>query len=145
MDTTVLNKMKSELEAEIARLETEIAPLQAQLSRKRDQLDALVRVLQIEAGEQSPTMAVNGRANGITETAYQVLTERAKPAHYGDLLEMVEAAGTTVPGRQPGANLIAHLTRDARFVRVGNGVYGLADWGMKAMPKRRRAKRTKRG
>jgi hypothetical protein len=34
-----------------------------------------------------------------------------------------------VPGKDPAANLIAHLLRDARFGRAaGRGMYGLAGW-----------------
>ncbi len=144
MKTSVLHTAKAELEAELKQLETQLAPLQERVILKREQLAALERVLEIESGGEG-IVRRTPRSNNMTGAAFEILKSSGKPAHYTDLVGRLEEAGVEVPGRQPGANLIAHLSRDNRFIRVGSGIYALSEWGMKAMPKRRRAKRARRG
>lgn len=43
--------------------------------------------------------------------------------HYEALLARVTERGVEVPGRNPAANLVAHMSRDKRFKRVGRGTY----------------------
>ena len=144
MDLVVLNGMKADLECELVSIEERLAPLQDELQRKRSQLEALERLIQIEAGIAPRDSVSPARGTAIADCAFEVLTERKEPLHYQQLVEVLQSKGVAIPGRQPGTNLIAHLSRDARFARVGSGTYGLSDWGMKTMPKRRRAKRGRR-
>jgi hypothetical protein len=85
----------------------------------------------------------------LSDMAYHVLAklDNAKPVHYRDLADLITAQGKLIPGREPAANLISHLSRDKRFVRTGRGMYALAEWGLRPARKgspRRRTKREKR-
>lgn len=95
---------------------------------KEAQLKNIDELLAME-GETSGT---NGRSDGpgttvstFLDVTVEVLRNARAGIHYRELLEQLNTRGVNVPGRDPGANLLAHLGRDARFVRVGRGTYGL--------------------
>ena len=82
----------------------------------------------------------------LADIAYDVLDSEAnrKPVHYRDLAKMIFKQGKNIPGKDPAANLIAHLGRDNRFERTGRGLYGLKEWGIKPEKKKRRKSRKRR-
>jgi hypothetical protein len=66
------------------------------------------------------------------------------PSHYRDIANAIMSQGIPLPGKEPAANLLAHIGRDDRFVRVSPGTYGLKEWGLEpASQKTRRRKRRK--
>lgn len=56
-----------------------------------------------------------------------VLSEvRPNGLHYREILSRLEKRGVPVPGSNPGANLLAHITRFPQlFERIGKGCYRL--------------------
>ncbi|MGD2148555.1 MAG: HTH domain-containing protein [Anaerolineae bacterium] len=68
------------------------------------------------------------------EAALQVLTEAGEPLHYSEITTRVIKQGlikteVTTPAKTMGAQLSADCLREgSRFVRVGPGIYGLAEW-----------------
>ena len=84
----------------------------------------------------------------ISDMAYEKLSQSAtkEPIHYRRLADLIIADGKLIPGQDPAANLISHLSRDTRFVRVGRGTYGLAEWGLEPVKKvsSRKKKSTRR-
>ncbi len=148
MGSEEINSIRSALQSlrtEEQKLRGQIEPLMAQWRHKQEQIAALEHALELlEAEPQISNLEValqpDGRIGKPTDLAYKVLAEGGKPLHYRELLGLMEVAGFVMPGSNPGANLLAHVGRDKRIVRVGPGTYGLAEWGMKRAAARRRRK-----
>lgn len=133
----VLRQKRSEVLADIEGLRAEASEIATRLAAKEGQLRNLEDLLSLEAdGPDKPTTADPGqprtaslKSQRFTDAAVSVLAEAGAPIHYQDLARKLTDRGVYVPGKDPGANLIAHMLRDERFVRaVGRGMYGLAEW-----------------
>lgn len=68
------------------------------------------------------------RPRGVRDKSYLVLKKDGKPKHFRDITELINAAnfGTRKAHVQTVHN---ELIKDERFVLVGRGIYGLAEWG----------------
>lgn len=133
----VLRHKRTEVLTEIETLRAQAAELANRLSAKESQLRNLDDLLSLEAGgldglDGSETSAARGvplKSQRFTDAAVAILVERGTPTHYQDLVTALNDRGVYVPGKDPGANLIAHMLRDDRFARgPGRGLYGLSDW-----------------
>lgn len=78
---------------------------------------------------------------GFLDAAADLLRDRDAGTHYQEVLKLLTSSGVNVPGRDPAANLIAHMGRDDRFVRTGRGTYGLRAKHHAAPATRRRISR----
>lgn len=57
-----------------------------------------------------------------------------EPLHYKDILQRLVASGFKVAGKDPGANILAHINRDSRVMKTKiRGVYTLAPEFMQRM------------
>ena len=117
------------------------------IKQKEDQIAYIQKLLEAEGVELE-----NGSFDGsltmtVSDIAYVILSKKneLKPVYYRDLADMILAEGKLIPGKDPYANLISHLSRDDRFVRTGRGTYGLTTWGLKPVkkPGGRRRRKTK--
>jgi len=116
------------------------------ISFREEQIEYIRKLLEAEG------VAINGyELNStlilsVSDMAYEVLSnqEEHKPIHYRDLADMIMAEGKLIPGKDPAANLIAHLSRDDRFNRTAPGTYALTEWGFKSAPKSRSRRRKKK-
>jgi hypothetical protein len=143
-----LEEKRGEVLSELESLRREAAQLASQIALKENQLRNLNDLLALEDGQRAQaTQAPNAvsmdvRSVGITDHAAEVLAAVGKPVHYRQLLTLLAERQVYVPGKDPGANLLAHVSRDARFARVGRGMYGLADWpSVRSATKTRRRRR----
>lgn len=82
----------------------------------------------------------------VSDMAYEVLLRQNEhnPIYYRDLAKLIIAEGKLIPGQDPAANLISHLSRDERFVRTDRGTYSLREWGHKPAKKIHRRSKRKR-
>jgi hypothetical protein len=129
----VLVAKRGEILTDIERLRSEASELAARLSVKEGQLRNIDDLLALERGQVGPSdesSPVEGdrRNASLSDQAVDVLRAAAKPTHYRQLLILLAERSIYVPGKDPGANLIAHIARDPRFVRTGRGVYALTEW-----------------
>jgi len=99
------------------------------LIERRRQLEERARVLETVMSTYE-ARASNGQGRAAVardrhfmDVAYELI-QHDGPMYYEALLGRLRAQGIAVPGRNPGANLIAHMSRDKRFARVGRGIYG---------------------
>ena len=111
-------------------------------------IDSILQLLQIEGVSLNNQVLGSASLASISDSAYEYLrssTEK-KPMHYMDLFNGLAAAGKSIPGKNPPANLLTHISRDNRFVRVSPGTYGLSDWGIQAskIQKRKKARKNVR-
>jgi len=115
------------------------------IKKREEQIDYIIKLIKAE-GISLDGITINAAIPmSVSDMAYEVLSKQNdhKPIYYRELAEMIMAEGKLVPGKDPAANLIAHLGRDDRFVRTGSGTYGLKEWGLKPA-KTRKARTGKR-
>jgi hypothetical protein len=145
----VLRDKRTEVLAEIEGLRTQASVLAGRLAAKEGQLRNLDDLLALETGnsegrqgsDSAAPRPQSSKTQRFTDAAVGILTDRGEPIHYLELTKLLGERGVYVPGKEPGANLIAHMLRDERFTRApARGTYGLAAWpGMRdgaARPRR---------
>lgn len=112
--------------AELQKILAELEPLQQERRRLEQRARALETVMSTyQAGQHatpSSVSAVGPTGRHFLDVAYDIL-KREGDLYYERLLAALQSDGVTVPGRNPGANLIAHMGRDPRFKRTGRGTY----------------------
>jgi hypothetical protein len=78
--------------------------------------------------------------------AYELLSklESKESQHYRELYKIFVSKGIPISGKDPAANLLTHISRDDRFVRVAPGTYGLKEWGVEPAKKKTSRKKRRR-
>lgn len=133
----VLQDKRREVLTDIDTLRAQASEISARLAAKEGQLRNLDDLLAIErdgvpdpsAVPEAVARASTPTSQRFTDAAAEMLNDRGSPIHYQELARLLSEKGVYVPGKDPAANLIAHMLRDPRFGRAsGRGMYGLADW-----------------
>ncbi len=94
----------------------------------RSYLSTSKRIARTPFGEWGVSEWPEVHPRGVGDKAYVVLKRGGKPLHFTALTEVINASG--FGGRQAHAQTVHNeLIRDARFVLVGRGLYGLKAWG----------------
>ncbi len=155
MYVDVLRDKRAEVLADIEGLRAQASELAGRLAAKEGQLRNLDDLLSLETGnpearqdtDATAQRTQSAKTQRFTDAAVEILAERGEPIHYLELTKLLGERGIYVPGKEPGANLIAHMLRDERFTRApARGTYGLAAWpGMReGAPRSRRTAGTVR-
>ena len=152
----MLRLKRTEVLSEIDGLRTQASDISGRIAAKEGQLRNLEDLLALEGGTvpaadgaEALPRAATTKSQRFTDAAVEILAGLGSPIHYLDLVRRLSERDVYVPGKEPGANLIAHMLRDERFSRAnGRGMYGLAEWpGMRQVtgssPKSRRPRRTR--
>ena len=152
----------ADAKAEIAKINGELGPLHARLAAANERLDLTRRLLRLaeteqtgqraaaheppregrnrESSSQSHDGTVKEPSNALDLEGHveQILKRSGEAAHIKDLRQALIDDAVPLPGRGDEANIIVRLRRaTSRFVRVGRGMYALAEWGLpEARPKR---------
>jgi hypothetical protein len=133
MDVGTLQAYRKAAQERIRDIEAEIEPLRKRMDDARRELEALETLLSLKDPEfagslqtQSPA-GVSGarRPTAIANAAYELLEELDRPVHYSELYQILNSRGVDIPGKNPAANLIGHISPDPRFRRVSRGTYEL--------------------
>jgi hypothetical protein len=151
VDLDVLTGWRESVKGELEEVRERMRPLEEELRRKQEELAAIEQLISLRStaapsssrSRENQPAATDGPS--FLDAAHDVLAKHGKPVHYLELHRLVAESGVHVPGRRPAANLLAHMTRDSRFVWVSRGQYGLAerDEGV-AKPKKRKKRRATR-
>jgi hypothetical protein len=144
-----LRQKRQEVWNQLETLRGEQRRIADRLGIKEAQLKNIDELLAME-GETSAPKGLGESlpaASTFLDAAAEVIRDGGSGVHYKGLLEQLNKHGVNVPGRDPAANLLAHLGRDERFVRVGRGTYGLKGTHKEMRSRRRttrkRVRRTK--
>jgi hypothetical protein len=111
---------------ELQRVLGELEPLveqRRQLEERARALETVISTYEAKAGNRRGA-GVGAGDRHFMDVAYDLIQQEG-PLYYDALLGRLREQGIAVPGRNPGANLIAHMSRDKRFTRVGRGIYGI--------------------
>ena len=111
--------------AELARIEAELKPLIEHRHRLEERARALETVKSTYdlASRRNGGARVKGNRHFL-DVAYDLLRDEGE-LYYETIVAKLRNLGVTVPGRNPGANLIAHMSRSRRFKRIGRGIYAV--------------------
>lgn len=139
---SILETKLKDLQAQISDKRLEVQDIFSVISKLQKQADHILELLKVEGVELSDDDVRDIQQTSVADVAYEYLSRiRDKsPFHYRDLAEGIMSQGTPIPGKDPIANLLAHISRDQRFVRVGAGTYGLTEWGIEPVISKRRMK-----
>jgi hypothetical protein len=131
---------------ELEELRAEQKRVAERVGVKEAQLRNLDELLSMEDAGPAVSNGADGVRSSVSflDSAAEILAKTHGGMHYRELVDRLNADGVNVPGQDPGANLIAHLTRDARFVRVGRGTYGLRNVHKAASSSRRATRRRRK-
>lgn len=73
----------------------------------------------------------NIKPRGVRDKAFLVLKRNGKPQHFRDITKLINLANFS--NRKANVQTVHNeLIKDKRFVLIGRGTYGLAEWGYKA-------------
>jgi DNA-directed RNA polymerase delta subunit len=64
----------------------------------------------------------------MADLSYEVIKTNRKPMYYRDILKRILPKLSHLTGKTPADTLNALLHRDARFVPLGEGIFGLREW-----------------
>ena len=111
---------------ELRKILEQLEPLVEQRRRLEERARALKTVISTyQPGAEGGMLTGDSGERHFIDVAHEILATDGE-LYYEDLLTRLNQAGVRVPGRNPGANLIAHMGRDKRFRRVGRGTYAVA-------------------
>jgi hypothetical protein len=145
--------------ARLARAERERGDLERVIAATREEERLLSRLLALRRTGTTNTDGVSAEEGLAVGTSYATagdsghpalraviseLETSGRPLHISELMRLLRERKVSVPGSGTQANLITHLRRDDRLIRPSRGMYGLAIWGLQAMPATRRIRRKKR-
>lgn len=147
-----LEQWRKEIKSEIEDLEQQLKPLLSAMQSRKEQLAAIEQLMssldpdnpQGEAGTNVGGQIVINSLRSLAEAAQEVLEKEHAPLHYQEIARRMQRIGVTIPGENPEANLIAHMSRDDRFTRVARGTYALSSWNLKPKQRKSRTRRKKR-
>ncbi|MGD0019053.1 MAG: hypothetical protein ABSD62_07330 [Candidatus Limnocylindrales bacterium] len=126
--TGILTAKREQVSEELEQLKGQLRGLSEQIGRREQQLKNLDELLALEGSPAVERPAgARPESSSFLDLAAEIVRGSQSGVYYRDLLQGITSRGVTVPGQDPAANLIAHLTRDSRFIRTGRGVYGLRD------------------
>ncbi|HEY60540.1 MAG TPA: hypothetical protein G4N92_07660 [Anaerolineae bacterium] len=137
-----IDELKNKLEAlkqEILQDRKRVGSILKSIDEKETLIQNIVNLLRAEGiNDFNENKGIESKQ--ISDVAYDLFSkkEEKKGIYYRDIADEMQSEGFYIPGKDPSANLLAHLNRDKRFVRVGRGVYGLQEWGLKEVSTRRK-------
>lgn len=68
------------------------------------------------------------KPKGVRDKAYLVLKKEKKPKHFTEIAKLINSTGFS--SKKANIQTVHNeLIKDARFVLVGRGMYGLSEWG----------------
>jgi len=133
----------SQLKEEIVEHQNKIQEIFRQVEIEQEQIKSITQLLATEGMLiDDPDLAAMTDAP-IADLAFKFLQNDPdhKPAHYSKITKNIMAQGILIPGKNPAANLLTHISRDDRFVRTSSGTYGLKEHGHRPATKSRRRKK----
>ena len=124
---------KEELVSEeeiISRFITNATHLAAEYKSDKDIIMRYLRLTKSldknQLNEWGHTSSNQVKVRGIKDFAYLILRKAGKPMHFR---EVAHTINTTFNKKAHVATCHNELIKDSRFVLVGRGMYGLAEWG----------------
>lgn len=129
----------SELKEEIMVHQKNIRELFKQVESKQEQIKSITQLLAAEDLLIDDSDLAELVDASIEDLTYELLRSDPdrKPYHYKVITKNLLSQGVLIPGKDPAANLLSHISRDERFVRTASGTYGLVEDGHKPAPKRK--------
>ena len=147
MDTEFINALTKKMQflmEEKDKKTQQLIALNDEVEVIQRSIDNIAQLLKFEDIQFDQSLVHEVTQETVAELAYSYLStlSQKQPKHYSDIANAILAAGKPLPGKDKAANLLTHITRDKRFVRVSRGTYGLLEWGLKA-PTTQRKRKTK--
>jgi hypothetical protein len=143
------------LDERVRVLRRQVTEKQAELASEEEQLTLVRRLVELRNGKKGPTVATNeaktstgsrktSASHDLELAVEHILRDAGSPLHISTIRAQLVERGVPIPGRGDDANIIVRISQlEDRFTRTARGTYGLAEWGMAALPRVTRGKRAK--
>lgn len=122
-----LSSRRDQLLHEIGILRAELTHFKMQRQKKIEQIKLIQFLLSAEGVDVDPEIIPGITGKHFIDYALEILEAGGAPLHYKKLTGLMKERSIYIPGNKPAANLLAHMNRDDRFVRVGRGTYTTAN------------------
>jgi hypothetical protein len=140
----MLLKWRDQISHELADTKERYRLLSEDISQKEIQLRNIEALLESQGwtNKNKETQAIRVGLS-VVDSAYKVIQEIGTPMYYRELAAMMKDRGLVIPGTDPAANLLTHMTRDERFDRIARGTYALREWHLAKLTRRATSRRRK--
>jgi|SRR5688572_21662708 len=147
-----LTQWEAAAQREVDELSAELAQLQHRLNAAREQVELLRRLILVTGKGDSDIATVPRPAamdwslrSDLENHVEQILESAGEPIHISEIRRLLIERGVPLPGRGDDSNIIVRLSRASEtFIRTARGTYGLASWGLPAMPRPNRRRKSKK-
>jgi hypothetical protein len=142
-----------ELKNKLSQIQEEITHLQKLVENSLEKIDKqqkvaehIIRLLEIEGVALEDSKIADFINKSYSDLAFDLLAtmDKREPQHYREIYKAFVSKGIPISGKDPAANLLTHISRDERFVRVAPGTYGLKEWGLEPIKKKTTRRKRKR-
>jgi hypothetical protein len=143
----VLTSRYNTIRGELDVLHKQHSSIMQEMVAKQEVAQHLSELLAAEGHQVDEVRVVGTSQSRPVDLAFECLDQQDghSPIHYKELASILIAKGAIIAGKDPGANLLAQINRDSRFVRVGPGKYALAKWKIRPrVPARSKRKKRRR-
>ncbi len=123
-----VTKRLKELEAELGDRDRQLKEAQASYDHIAEKVENYRGMLADYSQWEGATAGQQLRSEDLHDTMFEILGCAQTPLHYKAIYDNLLDYGINVPGEDPVKNTGAHLSSDARFVSLGQGMWALADW-----------------
>jgi hypothetical protein len=127
----ILESKRSDLTDRINTIRESVAELNRELQVKEAQLESVELLIRLEIDPTEPVRdaplesSASPRAS-LMDAVAALLRETGRPMHYQAITQRLVGDGLHIPGKNPAANLLTQITRDARFRKTARGTYALS-------------------
>lgn len=137
MDTEFINALSKKMQIlreEKEKKTNQLKALTDEVEIIQRSIDNIAQLLKFEDKQFDQSSVDEVTQKTAADLAYSYLStlSQKQPKHYLDITNAILASGKLLPGQNKAANLLTHITRDKRFIRLSRGTYGLVEWGLKA-------------
>jgi HB1, ASXL, restriction endonuclease HTH domain len=126
----ILEEKRVDLIDRIKAVRESVSELTNELAIKEAQLQNIEELIRLEsqptdALRASASDGLAARAAPLMDAVAVLLRNTGRPMHYQAIAQRLVSDGLHIPGKNPPANLLTQITRDARFHKTARGTYAL--------------------
>jgi hypothetical protein len=122
-----LRAMLENAERDCGDIEEELAVVQERAAEARKVVDSIRATIAHAEAVIAAADVDAAPTKSIRNVTYELLDRSGGALQVAELLDFLRERGLTVRGSDPRRNLAAHLSADARFKSLGNGLWDLSN------------------
>lgn len=131
IDINEIKIWREQVKNSLEKYREELAEIQKAIKETEERLELLDGLLALENGLEHEVHSQSIDQDEFLESCIEIIRERGKSVHIGDLHSALLENGVPIPGMGNQANVISRIQRsDGKIIRTGRGMYGLPEFGV---------------